>query len=311
VKSKQVGYVLMALIVIGVLGLVFRIVSPGSDALALQGLLPITPDVVNEVQLSTEQASTTLVKRSDVWLVQNDIAFQPKLDQFWTAVSDINGAQIVSINPTNHRRMGVADGQGTTVSFLLEGAEQASFIVGTWTQEAALCYVRPTNRNEVYGVPCPVPNVFETRPDGWRNPIVVSIPPEAITAINFEYPDEAFTLRPEGNRWVVTGLGETEGGTQADLNAVRDVLSALQFMIAAGFAPDEETEGLNFTGPDAISVQIVTNPESNIPTTRVRLLPRDQVSYYARTPVQDTVFILEQTVSGALLKRSSDFAVGP
>jgi hypothetical protein len=82
-------------------------------------------------------------------------------------------------------------------------------------------------------------------------------------------------------------------------------------MIAAGFAPDEETEGLNFTGPDAISVQIVTNPETEFPTTRVRLLPRDQVSYYARTPVQDTVFILEQTVSGALLKRSSDFAVGP
>ena len=92
-----------------------------------------------------------------------------------------------------------------------------------------------------------------------------------------------------------------------DIFQINTVLSSLQVLVARGFASEEEADGLNFSGPNSISVRIVTRPEAPTPTTRIRLVPRDAISFYARTPVQATVFILDQPVAEALLKRSQDF----
>lgn len=297
----------MALIAIGVMGLILRIVASDSNELVLSGLLPLSQDVVDTVEIGSGDMSTKLVKRTDVWLVDNDPAFLPKLNQFWAAVADIDGAQLVSINPANHSRMGVSDDQGTKLSFKLARAEQASFIIGKWTPDVRLCYVRVSNKDEVYGIPCSNPNIFDPNPDGWRNPVIVRVPPSEIASITFTYPDEEFELKLVDDQWTVSDVGDVLGGEQADLRQVETVLGALQVLVARGFAGDEEAEGLVFTGPDAVSVRIVTKPESNFPTTRVRLLPRDDVSVYAKTPVQDTVYILDLQVVNALLRSKADF----
>ena len=52
-KSRQVGYVLIALIVIGIAGLFYRIVIGGTDEFILEGLLPISEDIINQVDIKT------------------------------------------------------------------------------------------------------------------------------------------------------------------------------------------------------------------------------------------------------------------
>ena len=44
------GLVLAALIVIGLAGLLIRIISTESSELTLDGILPVTPDVINKVR---------------------------------------------------------------------------------------------------------------------------------------------------------------------------------------------------------------------------------------------------------------------
>ena len=135
---------LMALIAIGIAGLIVRAVSSGSDELVLSGLLPISQDVVTRVTVrsSNGESEARLVRIGDVWTINNQQAFPPKLAQFWSLVSDIDGARLIATNEYNHRRMGVAEDQGTVVSFYLDEFIQEQFIVGEWSSDVRLCYLR-------------------------------------------------------------------------------------------------------------------------------------------------------------------------
>ena len=121
-KSRQVGFVLAALIAIGIAGLIIRFVSVDPEEEILSGLLPMAGNVVTRITLhdSATDKGADLVRIGEFWTINNRPVFPPKMDQFWLAVSAIDGAQLIAENPDNHERMGVADGQGTVVSFYLD-----------------------------------------------------------------------------------------------------------------------------------------------------------------------------------------------
>ena len=68
-KSRQVGYVLIALIVIGISGLLYRVVLGGTDEFILEGMLPINQEIVNQVDIATNDGLTSeLIKVNDSYL---------------------------------------------------------------------------------------------------------------------------------------------------------------------------------------------------------------------------------------------------
>ena len=303
--SKQVGYVLIALIAIGVAGIVLRLIAAGSSELTLEGILPVSPDVIDQVTITAPTGNEArLEKINEIWQIDREEAFLPKLNQLWTAASDIDGAQLVARNSANHVRMGVQEGQGINVSFWLGEFKQEEFIVGRWTQEVRLCYLRKPARDEVYAIPCPFGNIFDSSADGWRNPVVASIPRDAIAAIEFEYPEEQFALRRVERGWLAESADISE---PANVFAMNAVLGTLEGFIASGFAPESETENLDFTAPGSISVRIVTTEDSGFPTTRIRLLPRDDISLYAKTPRRPNVFLMDARAVAGLLLSLDDF----
>ena len=305
-KSRQVGFVLMALIAIGIAGLIFRVASFGSEELVLTGLLPLPKDVINKVSIRSDESEAQLVRISDAWRIGNHPVFQPALNRFWNVVEEIDGAQLIATNPVNHERMGVAKGQGTTVSFFLGGSVQEQFIVGKWTPEVGLCYLRRSGRDEVYGVPCPSPNIFDPNPDGWRNPLIVSIPRTEVESVSFTYPDEEFVLKVSEGDWIVESVIEE---APANFIRVSGILATLNLLLALGFADDDEAKGLKFDVPDA-SVRVVTRAGSTSPTTRLRFLRRDDSSYYVQTPAKPGVFIVDGSLADRLLLKKEDLLLG-
>ena len=302
-KSKQVGTVLIALIIIGLAGLIIRLVSTESSELTLDGILPVTPDVVNKVTISGDFDEATLVKIAGIWQIERDLTFDDRMNALWATVGEIDGAQLIAMNPANHSRMGVQEGQGIRVAFYRDDFIQEEFIVGSWTPDVRFCYMRRPGKDEVYGVPCPFINIFDPNPNSWRNPVVTSTPRGEIDRIEFAYPDEAFVLAPGARGWTVDDGSSLE---PANLFILEGVLRNVERLIAGDFATAQEARDLDFNGPDAISIRIVAKPDAISPTTRVRLLPRDDVSYYAKTPVQSTVFILSNAVTEILLLRAQD-----
>ena len=302
-KSRQVGYVLMAMIALGIIALVARIVVSDPAELVLSGLLPITTDVVDSVIIESAdgQIRAKLVRpgESPVWMINNQQVFEPKLNVFWSLVADFDGAQLVATNPDNHERIGVADGQGIVLTFLVGDFEQEKFIIGEWNPGTDLCYLRRPGKTDVHAIECPGPalSVFDPYPAGWRDPIVMTIPRSEVESITFTYADEEFVLKVDGGEVVVVSGSEQEF---ADVSQVERVMQAVESLLASGFADDDTVRSLAFDSPDAV-VRVVTHEEAQNPTTRVRFLRRDDGSYYVRTGANPTVYILNEEVATLLL----------
>ena len=301
-KGRQVGFVLMALIVVGIAGLIVRAVSSGSDEVVLSGLLPISREVVTRVEIRSHDSEAELIRIGENWNAGAYPVFSPKLEQFWTAVAEMDGAQLIATKPANHQRMRVTPEQGTRVSFFLGGSIQEQFIIGAATSDVRFCYVKRSGQSEVYGVPCPVPNIFDSDPDGWRDPVIAAIPPSEVESITFKYPDEEFVLRISDGEWVVTDGAEER---LADLFQLDTVMRSL-VVVASGFADEDESKGLKFDSPD-LTISVTTRVGATTPSTRLRFLERDDGSLYVRVPTQPTVFIVSKVDVEPLLKRLEDF----
>ena len=318
-KSRQLGIVLIALIVVGIAGLIFRVVASGSDEIVLEGLIHVGPDSTDRVLIEGDGNQAELVRQGDAgeynWFVDNQPVFARVMDQFWQAVSDLYEAQLVSTNPVNHQRMGVVDGESIEVSFF-QGRRslQEKLIIGTWKPDVRLCYIRRSGHVETHGIPCPIGNVFSPVSDNWKNPVITAIPPNEIQEVQFTYADggeirEEFALRPnEDGEWMVTSSDGTEA--PASPFAVNSILGSLQIVVASGFATEEETESLNFALPDAM-VRVLTYDEAPTPSTRLRLLRKDDQSMYLRVPSTGTVYIVDSRVLGPLLLELDQVTDGP
>ncbi len=310
-KSRQVGFVLMALIAVGIAGLVFRIVAGGSDEVVLEGLVQVSSQASDRVLVEGDGFTTELQRLGEAeqgaWFVDDQPVFEPWLQQFWQGVDDLYDAQLISTNPANHDRLGVAQGDSIEMSFFQDRRSlQEKFLVGTWKPAARLCYIRRAGHDETYGIPCPGGNIFDPDPDRWKNPVVASIPPNEIAEIQYTYRDEQFILRPnEEGEWFVIGADGTENPSRPA--ALNSIIGILQLVIASGFESDEIAETLNFTTPDAM-VRVITHDDAPTPSTRLRFLQRDDRSFYLKIPTTSTVYIVDAQRVGPLLLRLSDIA---
>ena len=306
-KSRQVGYVLMALIIVGIAGLVARAVASGSEELVLSGLLPLSQDAIDRVTLSTDGTEAVLKRTGDSqdWQIGRHATYAPKLGMFWEVVSDLEGAQLIATNPANHGRMEVGKGQGTVVSFYRGQAISERFVIGKWTPEVLLCYVKRSGKKEVYGIPCPVAKIFDPDPDGWRNPVILRVPRNVVETITFTSPDEEFMLKISEGTWVVATSGEVD--QPADLGEVFNLLLVLENLPdAEGFASEAEASPLRFDASTP-AIRVGTVSESGFPTTRLRFLKRDGESYWVKNPADPSVYFLNSAVVDFLLKKKSDF----
>ena len=310
-KSRQVGFVLMALIAVGIAGLVFRIVAGGSDEVILEGLIGVGPQASDRVLVEGDGFTTELQRLGEAeqgaWFVDDQPVFEPWLQQFWQGVDDLYDAQLVSTNPANHERLGVSQGDSIEMSFFQDRRSlQEKFLVGEWKPAARLCYVRRAGHDETYGIPCPGGNIFDPDPDRWKNPVVASIPPNEIAEIQYTYRDEQFVLRPneEGEWFVLSADGTEQPSRPAALNSI---LGTLQLVIASGFENEEVADTLNFTTPDAM-VRVITHDDAPTPSTRLRFLQRDDRSFYLKIPTTSTVYIVDAQRAVPLLLRMSDVA---
>lgn len=313
-NSRQVGYVLIALIVLGIAVAVFKLVSAGTADSSLSGLLPIAPDVVDQVILKSKDSEVSLKRvgeSADVWRVGQNNIDQARFQEFWNTVKKFDGAQLVAQNRASHVRMGVDAENGTEVQFLLGNSVQERFIVGIGSQTVALCYLRREDRDNVYAVPCRFSDLFASDPDSWRDPTIVTMPLEVLGSFTLRYPRQT----PEEVMSVSISESapffhlQTDGGPiQANTQATAAILGAVQTLRATGFASEAESARLNFDIPDA-SLLLEPKKGLNAATQRIVFLERDEESYWVRNTSSATVYIVGRQVVETILLHTADLLV--
>ena len=243
--GKQVGYVLIALIVLGIAGIVVRLVSAETEKSVLSGVRPLNENEIDKVVMRDADNEVIVEKRGDRWWVGQYPVVQLKFEEMWDTAAAFNGAELIASNPDNHGLMGVSPENTTVAQFWKGDGLQEEFFVGDkqyapigekpitpWTPYARLCYLRYPDKDDVYGIFCDFPDRFTPDYRFWANPIVAEVPLDEIEVITFSYPDQRFDLKVVQSVWVIQSGGTEQ---QADAEKVLELLRQLELVVTDDF----------------------------------------------------------------------------
>jgi hypothetical protein len=305
VKTTQVGIVLALLITVALSGLVLRVLADASSPSKLSGLFPISEGVIDQVLIEAGGESARIIKSGDSdWRIGIHEAFPMRLAGLWSVSERLRQAQLVAERKIHHFRLGVDDANSVRVKFFKGQSIVEEVLIGRWSDQAGLSYLRKPSNDTVFSVPFNLRSIFDASPKAWRNPIVLDLDPEQITQITFMYPDQRVALErqlSDASAWYVV---TPEGRKPAVTSYVQQVIDHLTPLFSTDFPSDSEARALSFSEPD-FAIEIISTGET--PFKVLSLLKRDETSYYVKLADDDTIFILNQAQSEALLKKADDF----
>ena len=184
---------------------------------------------VTEVRLDGADGERVIARDGDSWTIDGLPADSGTVARFWESVESASVTNLVSRNPENHGRMGLADGSAYRMTFQLEG-ENRSVLVGDAGTSVGTSFVRRPESTEAYVLSSNF-NAHMTRslPD-WRDRRVVIVDTSAVERIELAAEDGNHALSRADSRWTLAG------GAEADPSTVRGILEELSTLRANGFA---------------------------------------------------------------------------
>ena len=302
-KSKQIGYLLIAIIALGAVGLAARLLSTEVEEPVMTDVSPLNGDVVDKVVMTEGTASTTLLKIDDGWSVGDYPVYDARLQLMWDTAGRFDGSDLVSTNPENHWLMGTMPEYGTVVQFWSGDSLIEEFYVGdkfssavgkrtfsAWSAAVRMCYVRRPGQDEVYGLTCFFPENFTADATKWNDPVIAQIPRDDIQHFVYKYPDEEFEVRPaQGGEWAVVS---EDGIEAARSRVISGILGLMERMLASGFPTEAEKIELDFSEPDAV-VSIVTKPDSETQPVQLLFVEKDELEYFVKDASKSYAYVVE------------------
>ena len=319
--GKQVGFVFVALVVLGIAALVFRFISAEPEKIVISDVAPLTEETLDKVVIRNNEFETRIEKIDGDWLVGPYPVQRRRFEDMWTTTEMFDEAELIATNPENHPVMGVSPENGTLVEFWNGDDLVEEFFVGDqqfapigerlitpWQNFVRLCYLRNPEEDDVYGIYCDFPDRFLPDPKFWKHPLITEIPRDEVESISFRYPEEDYSLRIENSVWVVSRDGAEVG--QADPEKMLELLQAVEYLVTSDFPTDDEMNRLNFDLADiTMFIQVRTGAISR--SARLLLLERDEGGYFVKRQGQDYAFIIDDQIAPFILKRIADLIPPP
>lgn len=319
--GRQVTLVFGALVVLGLVALIFRFVSAEPDEIVLSGIPPLTAEALDKVVIRNNEFETVIEKGGGDWSVGPYPVQRRRFDDMWETAKMFNGAELIATNPENHAIMGVSPENGTLVEFWKDGDLLKEFFVGDqqfapigermitpWTTFVRLCYLRDPEQDDVYGIFCDFPDRFLPDPKFWQNPLITEIPRDEVEVVSFKYADEEFDLRIANSVWVLSQSGVEVG--QANPEVMLELLQNIEFLVTSEFPTVDEMSRLNFELADiTMFVQVRVGATSR--SARLLFLERDNGGFFVKRQDQDYAYVLDTQSAPVILKKIADFLGEP
>ena len=321
-SGRYVGFVLIAVIILGAAGIVFRLISTESATIKLFGdVRTLNSETVDKIVMRDAEQQTIVEKLDRQWWVGKYPALNIRMETLWETVSRISEAQLIATNSINHELMGVHPDNSTVLEFWNSDQLLERFIVGDkqyapvgeriitpWTGSVRLCYLRRSDQVEVYALFCEFPEPFGTDSSFWKDPIVAAVPPDEIVSITYTYAGEKFSLKLVDSVWFV----ETEAGSEvARIDTITDLLNEIRQIVTREFPEEEELVELDWNIPHAMMAIEVAEGSSSRSVLLSFLQKGINPEFYVRDMSKSWSYFLNEEDSYSILKTKSDFVIKP
>jgi hypothetical protein len=186
--------------------------------------------------------SINLVLGPQGWRVNEFAADQDLIDRFVSQLADSAvTAELVSVNPESHSRMGV-DPSGTAMTLIGSSGEIGRVILGNRGPAFGTVYARLPDSDETYLLRTSLASSINRDIDDWRDKRIVQADPDSIGAVDVERPSRGYSLARADSGWAFSD------GSPADSGAVARMLERFRSLRATGFASD--TDEVDLETPD-------------------------------------------------------------
>ena len=199
---------------------------------------------VSEVRLDGEDGQRVIAREGSSWTIDGLRADSGTVARFWDSVEDASISGLVSRNPENHDRMGLAEESAHSMTFELDG-ESRILLVGDAGTSAGTSFVRRPGSDETYVLSSNFNAHMDRALADWRDRRVVIVDTAAVARIELTAEDGAHTVSRGDSAWTVAN------GAEADPTAVRAILEELAILRANGFA---EADNEVFEAPAELSL---------------------------------------------------------
>jgi len=137
----------------------------------------------------------------------------------------------VSTNPAKFDSYGFNDSNKTTVTVFEKGVQKGVIVIGNAGQGASQTFIKRPDKNAIYlAENFQRMNFVKDNMDDWRDKLIVSVPTGLIKSIDFNYPNESFTITKDStNRFFI-------GKDSIQFSKVEGYMNLLQNMNTQGFS---------------------------------------------------------------------------
>lgn len=324
-KDRHVGYVLVALIILGIVGLVGRLLSVETQRTVLTDARVLNPEIVDKVVIRDNEYESPLEKIDGRWQIGPYPLVKTAFNGMWEIVEQFETGELVSNNPDNHVFMGVSNKNATVVQFWRGEELYEEFLVGDkvyapveglekiytpWTVVTRYCFFRRQNADEVYAVFCRFPDVFKADPSLWAQPIITEIPRDEVEVITYLFPNatgEDFDLQVIGSDWILVANGTA---IDADSEAVDALLGELELLVTTEFPNVDEAKQLDFGEPDFL-IGIGTRQDASAKSKLLLFIEKEAGSYYVKDDESPWVYFLSAEDALRILRSGQEFVPVP
>lgn len=171
--------------------------------------------------------------------------------------------ELVSRNPDNHGRLGVAAAAADSVVVGPPGSTAFTFLLGSSGRGGR--FVRRPGHDRVYLLEGPAATNLGRSEQGWRDRTVAALDTARVARLALERGGERSVLVREGEGW------RFAGGGAADTSQVETLLGELSDLRASGDVPaDSVVDAADFSAPDATLRTFASADGNGSPTLTLR-----------------------------------------
>ena len=319
---KQSIYLIGTIVLISIIAIVSRIgFSENESLIYIENLNPLNREITDKIIIKDDLNQTTITKKDDGWKVGNYPVVFDSFEEMWEIVNHFPSARLISTNPENHPLMGVTDTNSTSVEFYNNGILVEKFLIGDkvyapmpgeekiytpWTSMSRMCYLRQSNKDDVYGVFCQYPDRFNPKPEMWAEPTIIKIPTDEIESIIYRYPEKEFQLKIlPNNQWIII---EEIGPSVADISLTNSLLAKFARLVTSDFPNPDIINNLNLSNP-SIVITIIAKPNSGTESADLFLFEDMQgqdSGYYIKNRINDWVYYIDSITASSILKHPEE-----
>jgi hypothetical protein len=180
------------------------------------------------VRLTGPRNTVTLERSGSSWSANGHRADPGAVARLLKALREVRAGEIVARNPSNHRRLGVADDSTWRVD-LYDGTTVRSLLVGKEGPRTGTSYTRPPGNDTVHIVESDLAIRVPFVTDDWRDRRVITVDTATVARVSVDIDGQRYAIVRRDGAWSFLD------GSNVDTAGVRIMLSELTQLRAVGF----------------------------------------------------------------------------